>query len=58
MNCAMIVFYLIGYYTEADMAPIVTTYAKANAMLADDDLIRGWHELGVYPVIRPCRVQI
>ncbi len=58
MKCAMIVFYLLGYYTEANMPPIVTTFAKANAMLADDALVNEWHELGVYPMIRPCRVQI
>lgn len=57
-SCAMIVFILIGYYTEANMPPIITTFERAKAILADDALVHDWYELGVYPVIRPCRVQI
>jgi hypothetical protein len=52
MACAMIVFYLIGTNLPAKVPPLKMTIDEA------EKYVLGIHEvLGMYPVIRPCRLE-
>jgi len=57
MVCAMVVFYTIGYATQSSVIkPLYTNMETAQFMIIDEQLNKHWHELGVYPVIKPCEV--
>ncbi len=58
MTCAMIVFYLVGIHLRADLPPIVTTLPEAVQLVRNDNWIKSWEDLGVYPVIKPCEEEL
>jgi len=54
MTCALIVFYLLGYATKANMPPIRTTQMEATLLLGSTSFVSVWAKRGVYPVIEAC----